>query len=295
MQPEAPLIIVAGPPLGGLARVALALGRLGGGLVLPELTLGMADNIDDLCTLHRRSQSHLGQGLLRALAYLGPGQTDAGIEQVQQVLWRRGEQPVSSLLRQLCRANWQISPDPHLGWRPDYGQRLLHMPQVRVLHLSRHPLWHGSALYQAQQRGEFMPAGFQDFCLHPDGVFDPQLGWFQMHRNLSRLGQRLGPRYRHISYTAFARDPQQLLRELARDWHLQPTPGHLAEHPDWVAHRGPSQAPGGWDQREMDELRFGAEAPETDLDQPMPWRLQRRLSREVQVLAAELGYGSASA
>lgn len=291
MQPEAPLIIVAGPPLGGLARAALGLGRLGRGLVLPELTLGMADNIDDLCTLHRRSQSHLGEGLLRALAYLGPGQTDAGVERVRQILWRRGEQPAASLLAQLCTASWQISPDPHLGWRPDYGQRLKRMPQVRVLHVSRHPLWHGQALYQARQSGEFLPAGFQDFCLLPDGVFDPQIGWFQMHRNLLKLGQSLGSRYHHLRYADFVSQPRQALASLAARWHLQPESSDIAQNPDWVAHVGPSESPGGWDWREMDEARFGLEQPDSALDQPMPWRPERHLSKEVQALATKLGYG----
>lgn len=293
MPPEAPLVIVAGPPLGGLARAALGLGRLGRGLVLPELTLGMADNIDDLCTLHRRSQSHLGEGLLRALAYLGPGQTDAGVERVRQTLWRRGEQPVSNLLTPLCKASWQISPDPHLGWRPDYGQRLLHMPQVRVLHLSRHPLWHGQALYQARCRGEFLPAGFQDFCLHPDGIFDPQMGWFQMHRNLLKLGPQLGSRYVHLRYADFVDDPARALEMLVNRWGLRPEPRDFAQTPDWVAAMGPSEAPGGWDRRELDDLRFGDEHRHSPLDEPMPWRPERHLSAEVQAMAAELGYGAA--
>ncbi len=279
MRPETPAIVVAAPPMGGASRLALALSAVSGARLMPEMNLFLADDLDGWRMQAARAQSDLGHGALRAIALANEGEeSEAGVERAQQWLWRRGEQSPLAILEHVQGAlGAVIWPDLLLGWRPDYLSRL-RRADVSVVHVVRRPEPQTAALARRYQRQNFVPPVFRDFAASPSGELDPQLGWYQFHRNLSQLVAQLGVRYHRVHWEEFAARPEPTLRRCLHACGLrwQPT-----ETPP-LSLRGPASAAGGFDTPEFDDALFDG------IPDVPPWVPERGFTPETLALATQL-------
>ncbi|MEN8719373.1 MAG: hypothetical protein ABF296_03805, partial [Oceanococcaceae bacterium] len=194
-------------------------------------------------------------------------ESDAGIAQAGHWLWRHGESSPQELTRLLAaRGGALVWPDHHLGWRPDYLDRLRRDADVRVLHLVRAIGPHaGAVLEQARRQGGISPV-FRDYGCRAEGLPDPQTGWYQWHRNMRRWAPALGPRYLCLRWEDVVADEREVLERI-RAW-LGSTTAREAGLPPLIPNsrsatfslRGPSAAPGGWDAAEWDDTIFYGDA-----------------------------------
>lgn len=283
MRPEPPLraIVVAAPPLGGAPPLSWALAQALGWQALPELALFLAEDLDGLRLQAQRSQSALGQGLLRALAMaLHGGDSVEAVDLAQAWLWRRGEDGPAVVLDSLHqRLGGLVWADRHIGWRPDYLKRAAAMPGLLLLHLVRDPVQHGAVLQRHFERGAFVPPLFRDHGLEPAGRPEPQIGWYQFHRSVLQAQNAFGLRYQRLRYEDFVADPVGSLQRLRTLLDLPPGSPKAA-----LPLQGPANAPGGWEAVEFDPQSLKNQAADRR------WQPARGWAEESRVLARQLGY-----
>ncbi len=296
MSQHPPVVIVCGLRQSQVGQLAAALANTPQTLLLPELNLFMASSVGALQLLFSRSHDGLGDGLLRAIACYKFGRDNlAAIEQAQDWLWRRSDWSGADLLHHLADTlapRQLILPDRMLGWRPQYLRRLQEFDKFQLLHLSRHPIEHGTDLADQLRREAFVAPEWRDFYCEPDGALDPQIGWYRFHHSLL---QRFAndARYVPLRLEDLLRAPAAVIGRLAGQlaWAQPP---RLDTRPDSpFLQVGCEAAPMGLEKDVLLDagLRLEIRAPQARLNAALPWRPDvPGLSREVRQLASTLGY-----
>lgn len=216
-----PLWILSAP-FSGLSWATATLGRHPDLFATPELDLLLADSVGDLLDIFAISQGTQGHGLLRLLAWLEfQRQDDVGIQLAQSWLEERRDWSSTRLLQSLREAVYPrrlVVPERDATLRPMALLRLQRaLPELRVLHLTRHPWEQGVLLHAWAMEHLYVSIDFRDFAQNPPQI-DPQLPWLRANENIEHFCERLHhSQYQRLRAEQLEGDSDASLRALC-EW-----------------------------------------------------------------------------
>jgi hypothetical protein len=189
MLAAAPLLVLSAPGSEG-SRLGAMLGRHPDAYGFPELNLHLAPTLEGLLAVFKVVQGNEQDGLLRCAAELfGGGQNQAGLAAARSWLARRGDWSAADLLRALgerVAPRLPVLSESALGWRPhELEGWLAQVPDVRVLHLVRHPRPQCAEVALRLHGPLFVPPDYKDYGVDP-AVIDPQLAWYRINHNIDQ-------------------------------------------------------------------------------------------------------------
>jgi hypothetical protein len=226
-----PLFIVA-PHRSFTSVICAMLGQHPQMYGLPEVSLFVADTMDEWWLLTRRGRAILAHGLLRAIAqvYLGK-QTEETIEFAWRWIRRRRHWSTDFVFQELAEIvhpSILIDKSPSTVFHRKFLERSLKtFPRAKFIHLLRHPRSYGESVL-GTPLGKIKLAGYNsfDFSTHPP-TLDPQQAWYVLHMNICSFLATL--------------PAKQKLRLRGEELLAQPD-RHLREITDWLGLRTDAQA-----------------------------------------------------
>lgn len=295
-------ILVFGAPFCGTSLLAQMLGSHPDLAAMPELRLGLADEVDELLEIFAISQAPIGDGLRRAVAeHLTGGQHARGIAAADAWLEAQRGRTTAALLTDLAAAvapRRLVIPDSEAALRPHEllrWQRLA--PTATLVHSLRHPQLHGRVWSRWLSSQLFVPADYRDHAVSPaPAVVEPQIPWLRCNRNLERWWA-LQPHVRLRMETLEAA-PQATLAALVMAVGAAAVPAAVLETmleagASPFAGLGPSDAPRGLEMEVLDPVLEGLQLPPVPptLDDAVSWRADGRgLDPAVSADARAYGY-----
>ena len=300
MIASAPLLVLSAPGAEA-ARLAAMVGRHPDAYGLPELNLHLAPTLEGLLSVFQITQGNVQDGLLRMVAqlYCG-GQDAAGIDDARHWLKRRADWGSMELLDELgarIAPKLPVLAESGLAWRPhDVEGWLARVPDVRVLHVVRHPRAQCAELAVRLNGPLFVPPDYKDYGTDP-AVIDPQLAWYRINRNIEQATAMLpAAQCRRVQAEDLFAAPEDTLRVICQ-WLGLPF-GDAAlqrmSHPEDgpYARVGTAEAPYGMEPEFHEAPQFsGRLRPRQMLDGAAEWRGDGKpLAAEVVSLARSYGY-----
>lgn len=292
------LLVILCAPRSYSSVVGAMLGQHPGAYGMPELNLFMADRIDDLVDLHRRTRPTALDGLLRSLAQLHNGnQSEESVQDALVWLDQRSAWGTDQVLQHLAG---QVSPrlvvekSPRTGMREENIDRVLHaVPNALFLHLTRHPRSMGTSLLNVMQRGREEWGSKFD----PERV-DPEKIWLRINMVARNLQARLPEgQYLRVRGEDIMANPRLYLSQIA-EWLELDTDANAIEsmmHPENSPYAclGPESARYGNDPNFLEHPAFRAHKKEVvlpSLTAPPEWAPHREFEHDTIKLAREFGY-----
>lgn len=293
-----PPVFILAAPFSGASKLAALLGGHPRLCAVPELSLFMAERVDQLRYIFEISRDVRADGLYRAIAQLCFGaQDEDGVACAQRWLETRAPHRVGRVLAELAEAaalRSLIVPDTETALRPGDLRRLAEqVPGVRVLHLVRHPHAQGCAFAPWLRERLFVPPDFKDHSENPP-VIDPQIPWLRVNRNLEDFAATLAPRdYLRVRSEDLEQGAGLIgicewIGVAAGDAEL----ASMRQIRAWAfADYGPETAPRGLEADFLGEAPPALSAGAARLEGELPWReTPVEFTSEVRAYAAECGY-----
>jgi hypothetical protein len=300
MIAAAPLLVLSAPG-SEASRLAAMLGRHPDAYGFPELNLHLAPTLEGLLGVFQISQGNEQDGLLRSVGELFcGGQGEGGIAAARTWLARRGDWNTADLLRALgerITPRLPVLSESALGWRPhELEGWLAQVPDVRVLHLLRHPRPQCAEVAVRLHGPMFVPPDYKDYGVDP-AVIDPQLAWFRINHNIDQGLAALPPQQvRRMQVEELFLAPERTLSELCAWAGLPFSPAALQrmlrpEDSPYAAIGSPA-APYGMESGFHESPQFtGRLRPRLTLQGPLEWRSDHKpFAAEVVELAQGYGY-----
>jgi hypothetical protein len=317
--PSDPCFILA-PPLGFASLAGAMVGRHPQTYGLPETHLFGCDTMAEWWASSEQATFAMRHGLLRAVAELEYGeQTEATVNLANGWLRRRLHLTTGALLEELAERvhpRILVEKSPSLVWSIESMKRAYAMfPKARFIHLLRHPRGHGetvmAAVREAATQGP-LPGWLLHLCSFPppppapgedpepeppQGVLDPQWGWYALNRNVADFLDTVpADQVFRIREEYLLTDPDSALPALAAWLGLRDDPVaiHEMKHPERspYARWGPPNATYGEDPAFLQNPLLRPERAEPlTLEGPLSWRPDGQgFAAAVRRLAQEFGY-----
>jgi hypothetical protein len=295
------MLVILAPPRSFTSIVCGMLGQHPQTYGLPEVNLFVAETMRERVGVvgQRPFAEH---GLLRVVAQLfGGEQTIQTVTLARQWLEFRRDCATVSVLRELAdkvQPRILVDKSPMTALRAEYMQRARRaFPNVKFLHLLRHPRTQGQSLMQLGGPAAAHRLGALDYGT-PTPTPDPQKAWYTFHSNVATFLEAL--------------PKEQKLRLRGEDLLADPAV-HLGQVSEWLGLRadreaieamrhperspyacpGPINARFGNDPKFLRDpkLRLQGRAKRASLEGPLEWRRDGvAFSPEVVQMAREFGY-----
>lgn len=294
-------LIILAPPRSFTSVVCGMLGQHPQMYGLPEVNLFVAETMRERAgVLQQRAFAE--QGLLRVVAQLfGTEQTPQTVALARRWLEFRLECACVSVLRELAdkvRPRTLVDKTPMTALRVEYMQRARRaFPNVKFLHLLRHPRGQGESLLRLGGAVAAERLGALDYGT-PTPTPDPQKAWYTFHVNISTFLEGVPKEQRlRVRGEDLLADPDLHLAQIAEWLGLRSDAQAIDEmkHPERSPYAGfgPVGARFGNDPQFLREPKLkvsrGGKLP--SLEAPLPWRRDGTgCSPEVIQLAREFGY-----
>jgi hypothetical protein len=296
------LLVILAPPRCFTTLVSAMLGQHPQMYGLPETYLFTARTIREWWAAHEGTDRV--DGLSRAVAEVIFGtQTEATIEVARQWLRQRSDQSTANVLRALADTVFPlilVEKTPQATERVDHMQRIVRdFPQVRLLHLLRHPFSHVQSRVNRRMNHLRKVAPTIDVFEAAErfGGADPQMLWYRCNSSILMFLAGVPPEQQmRVRGEVLLADPDRQLREIALWLGLRSDPEAIEamKHPERspFARLGPRNAPMGGDENFFRRPEFQPITPIVQgLDTPLPWRRDGAgFTPKVRNLARLLGY-----
>ena len=311
-------IFILGAPRSFSWLVCAMLGEHPELFAVPELQLFSADTLGEWYSRCSGESFPMEHGLVRAVAqtFFADQSADA-IAAARGWLRRRVCSTTGMVLEELIdrmHPRVIVEKSPAIVYDAEFMTRAHRMfPLARFLHLVRHPIDHGLAVFDAiTYLSQFETLEASHWLLQlasarfpkepepgrdPVEALDPQSGWHALNANIRQFLESVPPeRTLLLRGEDLLISPDETLRRVA-EWagvraDLESIAAMRQPHRSVFARRGPATAEYGTDLFLATNPYALAERPFTrGLDAPLPWRDGGECLRpEVQQLARDLGY-----
>jgi hypothetical protein len=303
-----PVLFILAPPRSFTSVTCAMIGYHPDMCGLPETNLFTADTYEDLSRAYK-VRSRLQHGLLRSISELGlGGQTEDNVEAAREWLEENRSSSTAAIfedLRVWAAPRGLVEKSPAHVYQPAHLARTrAAVPDAYYLHLTRHPRGTVESIHKMrtdlQARSQALLAGGSERrrfrAMGNEADITPDAMWLRPHENIVAFLRDVPPeRQRRMHGEDLLSDPRRYLPGIA-EWLGVRTDDEAIEHmlhPELspFACEGPPNARWGNDPDFLQNPELRPYTPKPlDLDSPLSWDANVRLSPRLVELAHELGY-----